>query len=413
MSIELRVALTHLTSRKRQTLVSLGGVVLGVAFFLAVSSMMHGSELDFIKRLINNSPHITIYDDYRRSQTQPASLLWPDAAIAFSHLTPKTENRGIRAYQNKLALIESFSTLRAAPLLVGPVVLSFAGREQAGTLSGIIPSRMNKVSSISEKMLLGSLDNLSANSNGIIIGKELADKFSLSVGRNINVSTPDAGNRLLKIVGIFRTGNIQYDETQTFVNLKLSQILFNRPNRANRFMIKLEDPYLAKTIAERIELNIGYKATSWIETSEDIISLLTVRNIIMLSVVSAILIVASFGIYNTLSTIVIEKTRDIAILKSMGFHSRDIRLIFLLEGSIIGSMGSILGLGLGALLMLGLSTIQIKPPGVTEPINLPIWWGAEQFEIAAAFALLSCILAAYLPARRAGNVHPVDILRGQ
>ena len=413
MSIELRVALTHLTSRKRQTLVSLGGVVLGVAFFLAVSSMMHGSELDFIKRLINNSPHITIYDDYRRSQTQPASLLWPDAAIAFSHLTPKTENRGIRAYQNKLALIESFSKLRAAPLLVGPVVLSFAGREQAGTLSGIIPSRMNKVSSISEKMLLGSLDNLSANSNGIIIGKELADKFSLSVGRNINVSTPDAGNRLLKIVGIFRTGNIQYDETQTFVNLKLSQILFNRPNRANRFMIKLEDPYLAKTIAERIELNIGYKATSWIETSEDIISLLTVRNIIMLSVVSAILIVASFGIYNTLSTIVIEKTRDIAILKSMGFHSRDIRLIFLLEGSIIGSMGSILGLGLGALLMLGLSTIQIKPPGVTEPINLPIWWGAEQFEIAAAFALLSCILAAYLPARRAGNVHPVDILRGQ
>lgn len=413
MSIQLRVALTHLTSRKRQTLVSLSGVVLGVAFFLAVSSMMRGSEQDFIKRLINNSPHITIYDDYRHPQTQPASLVWPDAAIAFSHLTPKTENRGIRAYQDKLSLIESFANLDVAPLLVGPVVISFAGREQAGTLSGIIPSRMKQVSSISEKMLRGSLDSLSANTNGIIIGQELAEKFNLEVGRNINISTPNIGNRILKVVGIYRTGNVQYDEAQTFVNLKLAQILFNRPNRANRLMIRLQDPYQAKIIAERIELNIGYKTTSWIEASEDIISLLTVRNIIMLSVVSAILIVASFGIYNTLSTIVIEKTRDIAILKSMGFHSRDIRLIFLLEGSIIGALGSLLGLGLGAGLMLGLSMIKIKPPGVTDSINLPIWWGTEQFEIAAAFALLSCILAAYLPARRAGNVHPVDILRGQ
>lgn len=413
MAIQLQVALTHLTSRKRQTLVSLGGVVLGVAFFLAVSSMMRGSELDFIKRLINNSPHITIYDDYRRSQTQPASILWPDAAIAFSHLTPKTENRGIRAYQDKLALIESFAHLNVSPLLVGPVVLSFSGRDQAGTMSGIVPAKMKKVSTITDKMLQGSLDSLSANPNGIIIGKELAEKFNLDVGRNINVSTSDAGNRILKVVGIYRTGNIQYDEAQTFVNLKLAQILFNRPNRANRIMIRLDDPYMAKTIAERIELNIGYKATSWIEASEDIISLLTIRNIIMLSVVSAILIVASFGIYNTLSTIVIEKTRDIAILKSMGFHSRDIRLIFLLEGSIIGGLGCVLGLGLGALLMLGLGNIKIKPPGVIDAINLPIWWGAEQFEIAAAFALLSCILAAYLPARRAGNVHPVDILRGQ
>lgn len=413
MSIQLQVALTHLTNRKRQTLVSLSGVVLGVAFFLAVSSMMRGSEIDFIKRLINNSPHITIYDDYRRPQIQPANLLWPEAAIAFSHLTPKTENRGIRAYQDKLTLIESFDHLNVSPLLVGPVVLSFAGREQAGTLSGMVPSRMKKVSSISEKMLLGSLDNLSANANGIIIGKELADKFNLGMGRNLNVSTPDAGNRILKVVGIYRTGNVQYDESQTFVNLKLSQILFNRPNRANRIMIRLDDPQQAKTVAERIELHIGYKATSWIEASQDIISLLTVRNIIMLSVVSAILIVASFGIYNTLSTIVIEKTRDIAILKSMGFHSRDIRLIFLLEGSMIGAVGSVCGLGLGALLMLGLGHIQIKPPGVIDTVSLPIWWGAEQFEIAAAFALVSCVLAAYLPARRAGQVHPVDILRGQ
>ncbi|WP_371822628.1 ABC transporter permease [Methylococcus sp. EFPC2] len=132
----------------------------------------------------------------------------------------------------------------------------------------------------------------------------------------------------------------------------------------------------------------------------------------MYSVVSAILIVASFGIYNTLSTIVMEKTRDIAIMKSMGFHARDVRLIFLFEGVIIGLIGSAAGLALGAALMKVLSGIQLKPPGVSEKVFMPIWWGPEQFALATAFALFSCILAAYLPARRAGRVHPVEILRG-
>jgi lipoprotein-releasing system permease protein len=139
---------------------------------------------------------------------------------------------------------------------------------------------------------------------------------------------------------------------------------------------------------------------------------LVVRNIIMYSVVSAILLVASFGIYNTLSTIVLEKTRDIAILKSMGFHARDVRLIFLFEGVIIGVIGSLFGLALGAAFMHGLSLVQIKPPGVSEKVFLPIWWGAQQFALATAFAMTSCILAAWLPARRAGRVHPVEILRG-
>ncbi|WP_408631179.1 ABC transporter permease [Methylocaldum marinum] len=132
----------------------------------------------------------------------------------------------------------------------------------------------------------------------------------------------------------------------------------------------------------------------------------------MYSVVSAILIVASFGIYNTLSTIVMEKTRDIAILKSIGFHARDVRLIFLLEGTIIGVIGSVFGLLLGAGLMRVLAAIEFRPPGVTEKVHMPIWWGPEQFALATAFALVSCILAAYLPARRAGRVHPVEILRG-
>jgi lipoprotein-releasing system permease protein len=412
MPIQLQIALTHLTSRKRQTLVSLSGVVLGVAFFLAVSALMRGSEQDFIKRLVDNSPHITVYDEYRHPQIQPAQIRWQDGAVHIQHLTPKTEVRGIRSYREKLALIETLPGLRIAPVLIGPVVLSFAGRDQAGSLSGIIPSKMNTVSTIREKIQEGSLEALTANPNGIIIGRGLADKFQIGLGRNLSVATQDGGSRVMKVVGIFRTGNAIYDESQSFANLKRAQVMFDRPNRINRFIIQLDDAYQARDIAHRIESAIAYKATSWTEASEDILSLLTVRNIIMFSVVLAILIVASFGIYNTLSTIVIEKTRDIAILKSMGFHANDIRLIFLFEGSIIGAIGSVFGLLLGAGLMHILSTIEVKPPGVTEKAFLPIWWGIEQFELAVLFALSSCILAAYLPARRAGKVHPVEILRG-
>ena len=142
-------------------------------------------------------------------------------------------------------------------------------------------------------------------------------------------------------------------------------------------------------------------------------SLLLIRNIIMYSVVAAILVVAAFGIYNTISTIVMEKTRDIAIMKSMGFHARDIRTIFVAEGVIVGTCGSLLGIVAGLGLMAILGSVTIKPFGLTgDPVHLPLYRGASQFVIAFAFAMVAAVAAAYLPARKGGRVHPVEILRG-
>jgi lipoprotein-releasing system permease protein len=412
MAIQLQVAVTHLTSRKRQTLVSLTGVVLGVAFFLAVSSLMRGSERDFIARLVDNSPHITVSDDYRSPSRQPAALAWSDGAVRISNVKPQTETRGIRGYRQKLDFVESIPGVKAAPVLLGSAVLTFAGREEGVTLSGVIPAKMKDVSTIEDKFVAGSLDTLAANPNGIVIGQGLADKFNLEIGSTVSVVSPTGANRAMKVVGIFRTGNAGYDESQTFALLKRVQVLLDRPNRVNRFVIQLDDPYRARDVAGQVERVIGYKSVSWIEATEDILSVLTVRNIIMYSVVSAILVVASFGIYNTISTIVMEKTRDIAIMKSMGFHARDVRRIFLYEGLIVGVIGSLAGLAVGSLLMKGLEQVALKPPGVNDVIHLPVWWGVDQFLIAAGFAMASCLAAAYLPARKAGRVHPVDILRG-
>ncbi|HVY24538.1 MAG TPA: ABC transporter permease [Steroidobacteraceae bacterium] len=417
MPLSLHIAITHLLARKRQTLVSLSGIVLGTAFFLAVSSLMRGSELDFIKRLVDNSPHITVSDEYRSADVQPATLQWPDAAINIRNVKPQTEVRGIRGYQQKLDFIESLSQsiggLRVAPALTGSVVLTFAGRIEAVSLTGIIPASMRQVSTIEDKIIAGSLEALNANPNGIIVGQGLVDKFKLAMGRNITVATADGVVRVMKIVGIFRTGNAAYDETQTYALLKRVQTLLERPNRVNRFVIKLNDPYRARDVAGVIEKRIGYKSLSWLEASEDIMNVLFIRNIIMYSVVTAILVVASFGIYNTISTIVMEKHRDIAIMKSMGFHARDIRRIFLNEGLIVGLIGSLLGVVVGLGLMWALGQITIKSPFVSnEPVHLPLYYGTEQFAIAVGFAMLSSIAASYLPARKGGRVHPVDILRG-
>ena len=410
--LALDVALGHLTSRKRQTLVSLSGVVLGVAFFLATSSLMRGSEKDFIQRLVDNSAHITVYDEYRQARVQPAALRWTDAAVQVSNVKPQPETRGIRGYRQKLELIESLPGVRAAPVLLGSAVLTFAGRQEGVTLNGIVPETFKHVSTIDDKIVEGSLDALAANPNGVVIGKGLAEKFNLEPGSTLAISSASSPTRSMKVVGTFRTGMAGFDETQVFVLLKRAQVLLDRPNRVNRLVLQLDDAMAARDVARHIESTIGYKSVSWAEASEDIVSVLVIRNVIMYSVVSAILIVASFGIYNTLSTIVMEKTRDIAIMKSMGFHARDVRRIFVLEGLIVGAIGSAFGLVLGLGLMQALSQVTLKPPGATEIVNLPIWWGPEQYAMAVAFAMASCLVAAWLPARRAGSVHPVDILRG-
>jgi len=412
VKLQLGIAVTHLLARKRQTLVSLSGIVLGTAFFLAVSALMQGSQADFIKRLVDNSPHITVYDEYRGADVQPAELEWPSAAVQIRNIKPQTEVRGIRGHQQKLAFIESLPGLRASPALVGSVVLTFAGRVEGISLTGIVPASMRRVSTIEEKIVAGSLEALDANPNGIVVGVGLVSKFRLAMGRNVTVATSDGVVRSMKIVGIFRTGNSAVDETQTYASLKRVQSLLDRPNRINRFVLQLDDPYSARSVAARIEQRVGYKSVSWLEASEDIMSLLTVRNIIMYSVVAAILVVAAFGIYNTISTIVMEKTRDIAIMKSMGFHAGDIRVIFVGEGLMLGLLGSTLGLALGALLMLVLGHVEIRVPSLGDPTHLPVYFGASQFLVAFGFAMASAIVAAWLPARKAGRVHPVDILRG-
>lgn len=412
MRVLLAIAWTHLWGRRRQTLVALGGVVLGVAFFLAVSALMRGSERDFVQRLVDNAPHITVYDDVRQPPPQPAALRWPGAAIELPRVKPQREVRGIRGWPQVLEGLRQREHLRAAPVLTGAAMLSFAGRVQGLQLSGIEPEAMKGVSTIESKMIEGSLDSLNADANGIVLGATLMQQFQLRVGSPVSVVAAGGSARTLRVVGVFRTGNQGYDEGQAFVKLARAQALLGRENRVNRILVQMDDPQAAADLAPVLEAQWGYKSVSWTEASQDILALLVIRNLIMYTVVSAILVVASLGIYNTLSTVALEKTKDIAILKSMGFHARELQRIFLIQGAAVGVVGSLIGLAVGSGLMKALAQVEVKPPGAVEATQMPIYWGAEQFVLAAGFALASALLAAWLPARKAAAVMPVDILRG-
>jgi lipoprotein-releasing system permease protein len=230
----LRIALIHLTSRKRQTIMSLLGIALGVAFFMAVSSLMRGSEQDFIKRLIDSAPHITVSDEFRTPPKQPAMLAYAGGAVALRSLKPKTETRGIRGYKQKLAFIANLRGVRVAPVLSGQAILTFAGKEQGITLNGVVPDMMAGVSDIDDKIVEGSLTAVAANPNGIIVGRGLARKLYLDMGDNVTVSSPIGQVRTVKIVGLFETGTTAIDEGQAYVLLKRAQVLFGRIWTATR-----------------------------------------------------------------------------------------------------------------------------------------------------------------------------------
>jgi lipoprotein-releasing system permease protein len=412
MRLLVFIALKHLLARKRQSFVSLLGIILGVAFFLAISSIMQGSEEDFIKRLVDNSPHITISDEYRNPRIQPAEKLFQDGAIALHNVKPLTETRGIRGYEKVLASLRAMNGVVASPVLVGDGIITYAGQEKNITLNGMIPEEIDSVSTIRDYMVEGSLERLFGNPDGILVGVTLVQNLSLTLNDTITIVAQNGEVRRFKIVGIFKTGRSGYDRGQAFVNLKRVQSLLDRPNRINSILIKLADPQTALDKSKDIEKVIGYKAESWQEQSEDLMNTLSIRNKIMYTVVSAVLIVAAFGIYNVISTVVMEKHRDIAILKSIGFQSSDIRRIFLIQGVLLGIAGNLLGLPLGILFMKGMSQIRFKPPGSSDVISMPISWGWEQFAIAALFAVSAAIMAAYLPARKGAKLLPVDVLRG-
>jgi len=403
------IALRHIARRKRQTVVAVSGVAVGVGFFLAVSSLMVGSQNDFIRQMIDVAPHIIVSDELRSPPPQPGTREFEGGAIELHGYKLRQEVRGIKDWQAILAAANAIPGAIASPSLTGGVTLQLGGHQEALAIVGVEPEIETKISTIEDQLEVGRLQDLEKTQGGIIIGEELAQRLGVRVGDIVSASSTSTQARTLKVVGLFKRGNTLLSSSSGYVLLREAQSLLGRPFIINRIGIKLQDPYSAETVAADLEARFGFKAQSWQERSSDILSLLITRNIIMYTVVSAILLVASFGIYTVVSTSISDKQRDIAILRSIGFSAADLQLIFVLEGILLALVGVLAGWLFGYGLISILANVNLPVLGGNQ---IPIDRSPLQYAIAAAASFTAGTVAAWLPARKASRVDPVDILRG-
>ncbi|MGE0735906.1 MAG: ABC transporter permease [Alphaproteobacteria bacterium] len=412
MALLLHIALTHLLSRKRQTLVSVFGVAMGVGFSIGIAAMMQGFQQDFVDRVINNTPNIIMKDEFRSPPKQAVEIAHADATIELLGQKPRDEVNGIRQAGQIIDVLSRRGDLVVAPVLQGQIFLRYGSKDVSANLIGIEPELERRVTNIEKDLVQGSLEQLRTAANGVIIGSGLAKKLGAQLNDTVTAVSPAGVILRVKIVGILRTGVVAIDETTGYALLKKVQVLQNRTNVVNQIRMKADDVSQARAIAADIEARFTYRTESWEETNEGVFGIFVIQNGVMYSTTGAILLVACFGIFNVISTVIFEKTRDIAILKSMGFHELDIRKIFLMEGMILGLIGGLAGWALGFGIIQVLASIRFDVGGIVTAQGFILNRSFTNYWIAGALAFTAATLAAYIPAKRAARVNPVQIIRG-
>jgi lipoprotein-releasing system permease protein len=409
VNLVLEIALTHIRFRVRQSLVAVAGVATGVGFSIMMAALMEGSQADFMRQLIDALPHIAVSDERRQPTLQPAETAF--AAAEVHGLTPQARRPGIKNPMAIIASLEGWVPGTVAPSTRTQGIIRYAARDVGAGITGIDPHREPKVSMLASQMRQGTLQSLYRSTNAIILGDRLAQKIGARIGANITVQGAKGTRIGAQVVGTFRSGITAVDESTAYVLVKTAQVLAQQAGLVNELRVRVHDAMAALDVARRIESETGYKAVAWQEAHEDLLGAFVVRNVIMYTVVGAILLVASFGTYNIISTITHEKTRDIAILKSLGLRESAVRRIFVIEALTIGLLGAAAGWVLGLGLTLALGSIEIRNPMI-DATRLPLAYSVLHYALATAVAMAASVVAGYFPARKASLVHPVDIIRG-
>jgi lipoprotein-releasing system permease protein len=409
MNLILDIAWTHVRARVRQTGFAVAGVATGVGFSIMMASLMQGSQDDFTNRLVNTLPNVTVSDERRAPPQPPAATFYNAAEI--HGLTPEARRRGIKNPLATMAALEAWLPGAVGPSVKVQAIIRYANHDIATNVIGIDPRREAMVSDLPKQMRGATLNALYRATNAIVIGDRLSDKIGARIGANITLQTSEGAHLNAQVVGFFHSGVRQLDESTAYVLTKTGQILSKQTGLINELRVRLREPMTSREIATRVENDTGYKSVSWQEANEDLISTFIIRNIIMYTVVGAILLVASFGTYNIISTITHEKARDIAIMKSLGLSEYTVRMIFVIEAMIIGLAGAAMGFALGYLLCIALGSVEIKNPLLASD-RLPLSYTYTHYLMAGLVALVSSVVAGYQPARKAARLHPVEIIRG-
>lgn len=411
----LFVSLRQLWERKGLNGIAVLGVMLGVLTLIGINGIMQGFQVKFLINILKISPHVVVHDKQLRPSASILARFSDDFVVTdVSHQTPSDRQLRInRPYEIVRGIEEMDGVVAAAASLAGSAVLAVGSKQYPVDLRGIDPAKQDRVTPIAQFVERGSYRALSASADAMIIGSGVAKELGVRVGDVVRCGAALGPTMNLKVVGIFDAALPPVDNRRVYVTTRTAQILLGKPDILGQIEIKLRDPDTVSEVRAKLERSLGYDSESWQEQNANFLALFKQQNMIISFVVGAILAVGGFGILAIQIMIVLQKTRDIAILRSVGFRRNDILSAFLLQGAIIASIGAALGSVAGHYLVVFLGTLKIHQEGLVKSETFLVYEDPVFYFYGVGFALFVGIIASLIPALRAARVEPVDVLRGQ
>ncbi|MDA8241587.1 MAG: lipoprotein-releasing ABC transporter permease subunit [Nitrospiraceae bacterium] len=399
------IAVRYLKSKKKykgvsvNTAISIGGVAVGVMALLVVLSVMTGFQQDIQKKILGANAHI-IVRDYRGPM--------PDY---------KEVERRLQGEKG----IVSF-----APFVLGQVMVSYEKRAHGIFLRGIEPASESKTTDILSHIKEGSVKGLAGTEGlpGIILGSELAGNLGVIVGDEVNIISPvgEIGPmgmlpkvKRFRVAGIFEIGMFEYDSNLALTDMKAAQDFLGMKDEVTGIQLKLRDIYQAPEIRRRLQEKLGFpfQVMDWMQMNKNLFSALKLEKFAMFVILVLIVLVASFNIISNLIMNVIEKSREIAILKAIGATNRGIMTVFMLQGLFIGLIGTAIGITGGLLTGYVLNRYELikLPADVYYLSHLPVKMQLSDFLTVSISAIVISFLATLYPAWQAAKLNPVEPLR--
>lgn len=409
MTAPLYIALRFATHRKRALLLSLLGVVFGVGIFICTQAQTQGFAQYFIESTIGSNGALII-----RSRFRPR---YEALIVASKSGNANVEHRnyfeGITNAQEIMRVSREFSNVvSCAPVLHG-TLSARAGFENATVdLFGIDPVLHLHTTDLAKQIITGDIEDFRNNSSSLILGYKLAELLDVSSGDTVQLLAPGGEYWRFSVAAIARSGVGSIDSTRVYSHIRVAQRLLKKPFAASMILYKLRDPDRAPALALHFENLFQHSTQSWQEREESTLQLFLMLRVSAAVTVSLIILLAGFGIFNVLTMSVLNKIREIAILRSMGYRRLDISAIFLWQGAMIAAIGSSVGCVLGAALTWGVSHIPIRIRGLLFANHFLVIWDWHHYFYATLLAIIAVFIASYVPARRAAQLPPVSTLRG-
>ncbi|MDB5282699.1 MAG: transporter permease [Bacteroidota bacterium] len=417
LPINIEIAKTHLLAKKRQTFVAMLGVTFGIGMYILMISFMSGFNEYLEDSMLSATPDLRIYNDIKTDYSHSILDEVSDTSKVMNvvhHPKPKDINPNVRNSQKIIEDLKKDDRIKAvSPLLASQVFYNNGPVQINGTLQGVNIMDESKLSGLADKMKSGKVENLLTVSNGILMGQSLANKLNVKMGDLVTLATPNGTSARFRVVGTFQFGLGTLDLVRSYVSLSNVQQLLGKDNQyVTDINMKIVNNQMATPMSKEFAKRYGYKVDDWQTANASAMVSITIRNVMTFVVSFTLLVVAGFGIYNIMSMTIQNKLKDIAILKAQGFAGRDVRSIFLTESVTIGTMGAILGLGLGFIMSYGVWNLPFPKNEFISITRYPVTFHWYHYAFGVVFGILTTFIAGLMPSVKASKIDPVAILRG-